>query len=235
MKRRITFNEIIELSKKANLPFSLESVAENSVKFTNHHHPWSIRETEADIIYNIITSNNLKVGFEICTGVGISGLTAAYAFSNTGGKLVSIDAYVEETFNLCSAYDINTKIVKKAEDSDGYRMTSYLSSKLGISNHLVLDVGWSPDDVPTSYVKHHGNNKLDYAFIDGGHTQKQIDEDVKVLLSFLSENAVIVFHDSDSNGSNTIDLIKNYYGFVNYRDYKTEFNLSAYSRGNISL
>lgn len=234
MKERLTFNTLIELSKTVNYPFSLEPVNGDSLKFTNHHHPWSIRETEAEILHNTIVKNNLQRGFEICTGVGISSLVTGNAFSNTGGKLVTIDAYVEESFNLCSSYDINTKIVKKPESADGYKMTNYLISKLGIEKYVVLDIGWSPDDVPSIYKKHYGDQKIDYAFIDGGHSVDQIDADVQVLLPHLSDNAVIFFHDYLCVGNHTIELVKQN-GFSNFKDYKTLYQLTAYSRGNITL
>lgn len=231
----ITYQQLVELSKTANLSYSLELVCDDALKFTNHYHPWSIREPEAEILVNLITRNNLKVGYEICTGVGISSIVTGQAFNYNNGKLVSIDAYVEESFNLSEAYDINTKFIKNAETSDGYRMTKYLSHVLGIENNLILDIGWSPDDVPTSYIKHHGKNKLDYAFIDGGHSPEQIDADVKCLLPFMGENVVIVFHDSLCMSKNTINLIVDHYGFVGYKDYQTKFHLTAFSKGNIVL
>lgn len=235
MTERITFNTLIELSKTSNYSFSLEKVNDDSLKFTNHYHPWSIRETEAEILYNLIVQNNLQRGFEICTGVGISSLITGHAFSKTGGKLITIDAYVEEAFNLSTSYDINTKIVKKPDAADGYLMTNYLISKLEIQNNVVLDIGWSPDDVPSIYKKHYSDHKIDYAFIDGGHSVKQIDEDVRVLLPYLSDNSVIVFHDFLCVGNDTIDLVNKQCGFNNFKDYQTLYQLAAFSRGNIIL
>lgn len=235
MTNHLNFNTLVELSKTADYSFSLEYVNGDSLKFTNHYHPWSIRETEAEILYNLIVRNNLHKGFEICTGVGISALVTGHAFSKTGGKLITIDAYVEESFNLCDLYNINTKIVKKPESADGYKMTNYLISKLGIQNNVTLDIGWSPDDIPGIYSKHYNNQKIDYAFIDGGHTVEQIDADVRVLLPHLSENSIIAFHDFQCVGPETISLVNNQYGFNNFKNYNTMYQLAAYSRGNMTL
>jgi hypothetical protein len=38
-----------------------------------------------------------------------------------------------------------------------------------------LEIGWSPDDTGTIIDRTFGTTKLDFAFIDGGHTQAQID------------------------------------------------------------
>jgi hypothetical protein len=114
-------------------------------------------------------------------------------------------------------------------------MTNYLISQLEIKENIILDIGWSPDDVPTVYTRHHGNNKLDYVFIDGGHTIKQVQSDVQVLLPYLNDRCVIVFHDFGLYCHSTSSMLQEKYGFVNYKNYNTPFNLAGFSRGNIIL
>ena len=58
----IKYNELVEISKNFNLDFHLEIVENDSIKLSNSYHPWSIKEEEANIIYDTIINNNLKYG-----------------------------------------------------------------------------------------------------------------------------------------------------------------------------
>jgi predicted O-methyltransferase YrrM len=225
------FIELVELSKRFDLEFELESSVGDSLKLTNHFHPWSLRESEAKIVYDLILKNDIKRGFEIATAFGISSTVIGQALNKTNGKLVTMDAYVEEHFNQSSQYDINTKLVKTQETADGYRMASNLVKALDLSENVFLEIGWSPTDVPSAITKHFGNSKLDFAFIDGGHSEEQIHADVNVILQFMDDNCIMFFHDHQCVSGKTIDFIKSV-GFNNFVNYNTPFNLWAYSRGN---
>ena len=56
----ITHKELVHISKKFNLGFSLEFIDIESLKLTNHHHPFSLTQEEAYIIYNLLLKNNAK-------------------------------------------------------------------------------------------------------------------------------------------------------------------------------
>jgi predicted O-methyltransferase YrrM len=228
-----TYTKLIELSKTFDLGFELEISVDDSLKLTNHYHPWSLRESESRIIYNLIIENNVKYAFEIATAFGISASTIGQALSRNGGKLVTMDAYVEEQFNHAHGYDVNTKLVSNI-NADGYRMANSLITSLGISDNVSLEIGWSPDDTGTIIEKNFGNNKLDFAFIDGGHTEAQIDADVRVILPYLSDNCILLFHDHMDVSDTTKIFIKNN-GFENEKNYHTGFNLWGYSRGDKNL
>lgn len=229
-----SFSDLIDASKNFNLGFNLEiSPVEgnDSLKLSNHFHPWSLREQEAKIVYDTIIHNNLKRGFEIATAFGVSSATMAQAFKITGGKLVTMDAYVEENFNHCFSYDINTKFVKKAEEADGYNMAKKLYTFLDVEDFVSLEIGWSPDDIPVIMEKNFGTDKLDFIFIDGGHTHEQIDTDVKSIYPYADENCIIAFHDYNCAAQSTTDFLNNN-GFTSFKDYKTGFILTMFSKGN---
>lgn len=234
MSTNTSFAKLIELSKSSNLGFNLEFVEENSLKFTNHYHPWSILENEATILYDLIVKNNLKRGFEISTGIGISSTITGEAFKITNGKLVTVDAYVEETFNNCAMYDINTRITKRESSADGHKMAKFLHQSLNIDNNVQLEIGWSPDDIPDIYQKNFKDNKLDYVFIDGGHSKEQIRADINVLLPFLSDNALFMLHDFICVDEREVSTLKNN-GFIQFRHYQTKFHLVGFCKGNIIL
>ena len=227
------YSELIKLSNEFNLGFNLEASIDDSLKLSNHYHPWSMREHEAKIVYDLIVQNGLKSGFEIATAFGISASVMGQALKVTGGKLVTMDAYVEENFNYSGGYDINTKLVKNVE-ADGYKMANALINALGITDNVSLEVGWSPDDTGGIIQRTFGDTKLDFAFIDGGHTQAQIDADVKAVLPYLADDCILLFHDHVDVSEETKEFIR-YNGFINEKNYHTGFNLYAYSKGNKTL
>ena len=193
-----SFDELIQLSNDFKFDFHLEKVntdGEFNLKLSNHMHPWSLKEIEAKIIYDIILKNDLKYGFEIATAFGISACVIGQAIFKTKGKLVTMDSYVEEYFNYSQGYDINTRMINTNLDSDGYLMAKKLVDSLGLNEEIVLEVGWSPDDTTEIINKNFKDNKLDFAFIDGGHTIEQIDADVKSIIPCLNYDSIIFFHD----------------------------------------
>jgi len=182
------FKELLNL-KDAPFPFEVVSSYPSSLKQKAHDFPWSITQKEYDFLHSIIVDNNLKNGIDLCTGLGISALSAAMAMKKTGGKLVTIDAYVEEYFN-----HFTYKSKKVVHDSDGYRNIMYLRDKFDLQNELIAEVGWSPDDVPT-IIERNFNTAIDFVFIDGGHTEDQLFKDISCILPYTNENTFWLFHD----------------------------------------
>tara|TARA_R110000796_G_scaffold2291_2_gene9103 strand:- start:712 stop:1419 length:708 start_codon:yes stop_codon:yes gene_type:complete len=227
----ITHKELVHISKKFNLGFSLEFIDIESLKLTNHHHPFSLTQEEAYIIYNLLLKNNAKNVFEIATAFGISSIVMGQALSNTQGKLVTIDAYIEEHFNHSMGYSPDFKFVKDKEDADGYLMAKSLVNNLNLNDRIILEIGWSPDDIPAIYKNNFQNQKLDILFLDGGHSEKQIYLDITHMMRYLDIESIIFFHDHHCVGKDTKRfLLEN--GFNQFKLYKTEFDLAAYARGN---
>jgi hypothetical protein len=229
----VSHSDLVNASKTFNLGFHLEFTGVgDSIKLSNHYHPWSLMGHEANIVYNTIIKNNLRFGYEIATAFGISSAVIGQALKQTNGKLVTLDAYVEEIFNHCEGYDINTKKINP--DADGRRMANKLYEFLDIQNNVISEVGWSPDDVSAIIEKHFYDTKLDFAFIDGGHTQPQIDADVKSIIPYLKHDAIMMFHDHVLAASSTWDFLREN-GFTNFVNFNTGFSLAMFSRGNVSI
>ena len=62
-KNLLSHIELVEASKNFELGFQLEfSGIGDSIKLSNHYHPLSLMQNEADILYNTIIKNNLRFG-----------------------------------------------------------------------------------------------------------------------------------------------------------------------------
>ena len=92
-----------------------------------HPYPYSILQEEFDFLKNIIVENNLKCGYECATAFGISSLAIGLGFKQTGGKCVTMDAYIEEKCEDPGKYKNFEKQVY--EQDDGYKSVKYLIEK----------------------------------------------------------------------------------------------------------
>ena len=226
------FSDFPEISMKFNLNFYMMPWhGSHSLRLNNHLFPWSLSEQEANILYDCIIKYNLKSGFEIATAFGISSTFMGLALKETSGKLVTMDAYIEEVYNGESEmndYDVNDE--KTFENADGYKMANKLIEYFKIKEFVNLKIGWSPTDTGRVIEEVHGSNKLDFAFIDGGHSAEQIQYDTEAIMEYLDEDCVLFYHDHFSlAGETIIYLNKNKFKFM--ENFRTKFNLCMYGRG----
>ena len=185
------YDEIIGLTGG---PVSYELEPWGHIKLREYAFPASIQKLEFDIIRTIVKSYNLKRGYECATAFGVSSVAAGLAFKETGGKLVTMDAYVEELFNNCNDYR-GKKPVTYA-DSDNYKSAKFLHNHFGLNDTVFAEVGWSPRDTASVISKHFGpEEKLDFVFIDAGHFPEQVIQDIDSFVPFLAEKNVLMFHD----------------------------------------
>jgi hypothetical protein len=192
-------------------PVGYEYTISSNLKLRSHPFPWSIVASEFDTLYNIIVLNNLKRGYEACTGVGISGLAAALAMKETGGKVVSLDCYVEEHNNYWEYNDEKFNSEKtKVTDSDGYKSVFYLRELFDVQNQFIPEIGWTPNDVPATLEKHY-SEPLDYVFIDGGHLPAQVIADIEAVLPYTDKQTIWTFHDAFPQvwTNDVVDFCKN--------------------------
>jgi predicted O-methyltransferase YrrM len=187
------FNEIIKLQ---NGPVKYVKVNKGNIRMENHSFPYSIREEEYDFLYNIIVENNLQRGFELATAFGISGTAIGTAFKKTGGKFVTMDAYVEEKCDNPGKYKDFEKQVY--EQSDGYKSVKFLIEHFELQNTMFAEIGWSPDDVGSAINKHFPE-KLDFVFLDAGHFEHHMIRDIDAIRPHLADKFLFVFHDVYSN------------------------------------
>jgi predicted O-methyltransferase YrrM len=158
--------------------------------------PTSIKVAEFEYIKDLIVAKGLMRGFEIATGFGISALAAGLAFKETGGKLVTMDSYVEEKMASDIAYRSCPKTLYS--EAEGFKSTGYLIDTFSLDGYVCPKIGWSPDDVegvimeefPDIHEKH-----LDFVFIDGGHFFEAIERDLKSILPFIGQGSYVLLHD----------------------------------------
>jgi len=181
-----------EIVKFEDGPVRYEHSGRGHIKMIGHTVPLSIMQKEFDFLHNIVVENNLKCGFELATAFGISGTAIGTAFKKTGGKFVTMDAYVEEKYDNAGTYENFQREVY--EKSDGYKSVNYLIDKLDLRGTMYPEIGWSPDDVD-SIIEKHFTEKLDFVFLDAGHFEGQMIKDINQIYKHLSDKFIFVFHD----------------------------------------
>lgn len=173
-------------------PVQYELLARGNIKMVLHPYPYSILQEEFNFLTDIITENNLKRGYECATAFGISSLAIGLGFKQTGGKCVTMDAYIEEKCENPGAYQEFEREVY--EQADGFKSVKYLIEKFDLQNNLFPEIGWSPDDTE-SRIRKHFKDPLDFVFIDAGHFPEQIIKDIDAFFPLLDKRYVVVFHD----------------------------------------
>lgn len=175
-------------------PVRYEICGRGHLKMANHPFPWSITNVEFTWITDFVKSYNLKAGFEVATAFGISSLAAALAMKETGGKLVTMDAYIEEASNDPLIY--RHAQPQTYEQADGYRSVNYLISQFDLENTLIPFVGWSPINTAEAITSVFGDDaQLDYAFIDAGHFEEAVLADLNAIAPFMKKGGFVLFHD----------------------------------------
>jgi len=208
INQKSEFQQILDL-KGGPVEYEL-FVALPNIKMKHQHFPMSVQETEFNYLRDIIVRYNLKSGLEIATAFGVSAVACGLGFKETGGRLITIDAYIEEASNDCYIYNGQKEVY---ENTSGYMSANYLVNHFDLGQNVKLEVGWSPDDVPTILEKN-GVSKLDFVFLDGGHFPNQIIQDINAFYPYLSEKNVIVLHDfmADSYTSEVLNLLDKKFG-----------------------
>ena len=169
-----------------------------------HHHPISITEREFNHIRDFIVRNNLKCGYEVATGVGLSALAAGLGFKETGGKLITLDAYIEEQHNDATVYR-EARDMRYA-DADGYKLVTYLLKHYQIDDIVTAAIGWSPTDTAAALAGLNGE-RLDYVFLDAGHWDEALIADVESIADRLADRFVVFMHDMHCFGAETLQRI----------------------------
>jgi predicted O-methyltransferase YrrM len=183
------FKRILELKDG---PVQYEMVDKGNIKMVQHPYPYSIKESEFNFLTNLVIENNLQRGYECATAFGVSSLAIGLGFKHTGGKVVTMDAYIEEKCKNPGAYENFSREVY--DKSDGYKSVNYLVDSFGLKDVLFPEIGWSPDDTETC-IRKHFSEPLDFVFIDVGHFPEQMIKDIDAFLPLLGEKYVLAFHD----------------------------------------
>lgn len=173
-------------------PVQYEMTWSSNIKMKQHSYPFSIKEEEFNYLTNVIVENNLQNGYECATAFGVSSTAIGLGFKQTGGRCVTMDAYIEEKCQNPGSYqNFEREVYEKA---DGYKSVKYLIEKFELQNHLYPEIGWSPDDTESA-IKKHITEPLDFVFIDAGHFEEQTIKDINAFFPFLGEKYILMFHD----------------------------------------
>jgi hypothetical protein len=206
----ISFEDIIAAGQNGPTPYEWEPGG--CLKMVNHYHPFSIKPVEFETIYNYIVRHRLQRGLEIGTGVGISALAAGLAMRETGGRMVTLDSYIEEHHNHYLAYTDLAEVYD--ESADAFRGLAHLRAAFEIENVLSQRIGRSPDAVADVVQSEYGNDKLDYVMIDAEHTNAGLTRDLAAVRPFLAEHHAVFIHDAHCFDS---ELVEGAYWFPECR------------------
>jgi predicted O-methyltransferase YrrM len=191
------YTDIVNKTRGSNVPIEFVWPG-GPLKMAAHKNPYSIQPKEFDFIRSAISTLGLTTGFEIATAFGVSSLACALGFHETGGRLVTMDAYIEETVDDANAYR-NANTFRSNENADGFKSVNFLGEQYGAKESLSPVIGWSPDDVEPTLSRHNGK-KLDFAFIDAGHWDEALIRDAKAVAPHLGDRYLVLFHDTPSFG-----------------------------------
>ena len=173
-------------------------------KLPNRKFPYSLTDEEGLVLYDLVTRLGLRNGYEIATAFGYSSFYLGLAFKKNGGRLVSMDAYVEESQQdfvyeeaaakrHAEAYAAARSAGKQESLPEGLRFALAGAEELGLGDTVRYEVGFSPLNVP-SVLR---DARLDFAFIDGSHFGEAPCADVDAVLPYMNlDRCLLVFHDT---------------------------------------
>ncbi len=173
--------------------------------------PVSITAAEFAAVHNLVAAFGLQRGYECATAFGVSALAAGLGFRKTGGRLVTVDAYVEEDCATPDAYRHAEASRKTA--ALGYRSASWILQHFGLAGTVSLRVGWSPDDIPAILDGHPGGpGPLDFVFIDAGHWDEALVKDLAVIRDRLADRYVVLVHDVHCFSESSFRFVQQQFG-----------------------
>jgi hypothetical protein len=151
--------------------------------------PFSISEYEFNYIKNFIIKNDLKNGYELATGIGISTIAIGYALSKNNGKLITVDSYMEE--EIQNQPIDNTGL---SFSNTGFWRNSMLFKSMGLENVIPYKRS-SPeceDILDTEF-----NNDIDFAFLDCPKDANDFVRDATILKNRINRDKFAIFvHDT---------------------------------------
>lgn len=174
-----------------------------SLKLVDKKYPWSITRDEFDFIRDFTSKQGILQGYEVATGFGISALAFGLG-SKEESVLITLDSYVEETYDSDGAYLNNPRQQEKYIDTVGWNSVNYLLDRYNLRKKIAAVVGVSPQDTD-AVLKPFAI--INYAFIDGGHSEAQILADIDSIIPWLDDSYVIFFHDGQCLTQACLDKI----------------------------
>jgi len=198
----------------ATVKLAIAPAEVTSLKMVDHFHPWSITPGEFDYFRDFIVTHNLTRGYECATAFGVSALAAGLGMKATGGKLITLDAYIEEKYNEAGAYRNLGKEINQ-DDPDGLKCLYWMMDRFDLNDVIIPVTGWSPDNVAEAITDNFGSDTVDYAFIDAGHWDSAMLADALALRPFIDTTKPfgVFFHDLGCFSGGVWQQIHEAYGF----------------------
>lgn len=158
--------------------------------------PRAIYFREFEFLKNLIVEYDLKNGYECATAFGVSAIALGCGFRLTGGHLITMDAYIEESDVPLADYTqrYRYETAKRQTNAMGYRSAKFLVEYFRLKDVVKIEVGYSPHDVG-DVISRNISEKLDFVFIDAGHFSEQLIKDLQAVIPFLADQYVIALHD----------------------------------------
>lgn len=209
------YTKLIDRFKNHNISYEfwdnqlIDNINYPSIKMKNTNGPGSIKEREFNCIKNTIIKNDLKCGYEIATAFGISALSLGLGFKKTNGKIVTMDAYIEENSKNCFSY-IN-KYNEVFYNSMGFKSITNIINEFKLHNIVYPTIGWSPIDTEKNIKKYINldEEKLDLIFIDAGHWDNALISDIISIFNFINKDKYVIFiHDTHAFSSQCLNQIE---------------------------
>lgn len=154
----------------------------------------SISVFEATMLVSLLKVVNAKTVFEFGTYLGY---TSRLFLNNSDAKVFTIDFGLD--YLSKNTKDSDILIDDIANDNylsiNQMKKGAYYLSDLNEENKNRTELIFSDS---TTYNFEHLYNKIDFIFIDGGHTKEIINSDTKNAFRMLSDNGIIIWHDFNS-------------------------------------
>lgn len=198
----MTNNEFLEITQLkwgpvqyklfGNLKFDGSGfVDSHSISMLNHNFPVSIRDNEFKFIKDFVKQHKFKNGFELATAFGVSTIAIGLGMKENGGKLITMDAYIEEHLDDHRYDGANYQTYK---NTDGWKSVNYLIEHFRLQDTVKVDIGWSPEDTGV-VIARNTTKKIDFVFLDSGHFPEQVKKDLSAIKPFLDDKYTILLHD----------------------------------------
>jgi len=176
--------------------------------------PHSISEAEFNLMRDFIVDNNLKTGFDLATGTGVSAIAFGFGFKQTGGKLLSIDSYIEEATQYQDGIGFSGDIdstLSGIRAHQPYQNNLAIMSLFGLNN-VTLEKGVSPHDCE-HYIEKHKLYPIDFVFFDCPKSAEDFHRDATYIKKYLNQDKYAIFwHDTHCFMDDFKKLSKEYFG-----------------------
>lgn len=206
----VKFDELIEYVNgisEQKISLITHAIYHTGIRNVGKMFPISVNESEFNFMHDTIVKYNLRNGFELSTGTGISTIGLGRAFATTSGSLISMDSYYEEATQLLATTTHETYTDEEKDkiksESKCYKFVNDIVTKESLP--VKLAVGWSPEDV----IKALTDKSIDFVFLDCPKSDDEFQRDINAIHPFINKEKFFIFiHDSHTFTPKSFELVK---------------------------